>query len=93
MVRGEIGDATPEKRAAFRTRLIEVSGRIADKSLAGEYRRALLDRFFASRSVAVRRWQRRPDGCPTLPTPAATPRRQHNHQHTRHQQTRAGRGF
>ena len=34
MVRGEIGDATPEKRAAFRTRLIEASGRIGDKSLA-----------------------------------------------------------
>jgi DNA primase len=50
IVRGEIGDATPEKRAAFRTRLIEACGRIGDKSLAGEYRRALLDQFFASRS-------------------------------------------
>jgi DNA primase len=50
MVRGEVGDATPEKRAAFRTRLIEASGRIGDKSLGAEYRRALLDRFFASRS-------------------------------------------
>jgi DNA primase len=50
MVRGEAGDATPEKRAAFRTRLIEASGRIGDKSLGAEYRRVLLDRFFASRS-------------------------------------------
>jgi DNA primase len=50
MVRGEVGDGTPEKRAAFRSRLIETSGRIADKSLAAEYRQALLDRFFASRS-------------------------------------------
>jgi DNA primase len=50
MVRGEVGDTTPEKRAAFRTRLIEASGRIGDKSLGAEYRRALLDRFFASRS-------------------------------------------
>jgi DNA primase len=50
MVRGEVGDTTPEKRAAFRTRLIEASGRIGDKSLAAEYRRALLDRFFASRA-------------------------------------------
>jgi DNA primase len=49
MVRGEIGDATPEKRAAFRTRLVEASGRIGDKSLGAEYRSALLDRFFASR--------------------------------------------
>ncbi len=50
MVRGEIGDATPEKRAAFRSRLIEASGRIGDKSLAWEYRAALLERFKASRS-------------------------------------------
>jgi DNA primase len=50
MVRGEVGDATPEKRAAFRTRLIEASGRIGDKSLGAEYRSALLDRFFASRT-------------------------------------------
>jgi DNA primase len=50
MVRGEVGDGTPEKRAAFRTRLIEASGRIGDKSLGAEYRRVLLDRFFASRS-------------------------------------------
>ena len=50
MVRGEVGDATPEKRAAFRSRLIEASGRITDKSLGAEYRRVLLDRFFASRS-------------------------------------------
>jgi DNA primase len=50
IVRGETGDTTPEKRAALRTKLIEACGRIGDKSLAGEYRRVLLDRFFASRS-------------------------------------------
>ena len=50
MIRSEVGEATPEKRAAFRSRLIEASGRIGDKSLASEYRRVLLDRFFASRS-------------------------------------------
>jgi DNA primase len=50
MVRGEVGDATPEKRAALRSRLVEASGRIGDKSLGAEYRRVLLDRFFASRS-------------------------------------------
>jgi DNA primase len=50
MVRGQVGDATPEQRAAFRTRLIAAAGRIGDKSLGAEYRRVLLDRFFASRS-------------------------------------------
>jgi DNA primase len=50
MVSNEVGDETPEKRAAFRFRLIEACGRIADKSLAGEYRSTLLDRYFASRS-------------------------------------------
>lgn len=49
IVKDEVGDSTPERRAALRSRLIEASGRIADKSLASEYRGALLDRFFASR--------------------------------------------
>ncbi len=40
---------TPEGRAAFRNRLIEIAGRIPDKSLAGEYRAMLLERFFAER--------------------------------------------
>jgi DNA primase len=51
------GDATPELRAAFRTRLEEAAKRIPDKSLASEYRGALLDRFFASR-------KRTPNGRP-----------------------------
>ncbi len=66
MVRGEIGDRTPEKRAAFRTRLIEASGRIGDKSLGAEYRRVLIDRFFASRSRPTRerdgKWHKRDGG-------------------------------
>jgi DNA primase len=41
--------STPEARAAFRQRLIEVSGRIPDKNLAAEYRSMLLERFFAER--------------------------------------------
>ena len=49
MLREAGGDATPELRAAFRTRLEEAARRIPDKSLASEYRGALLDRFFASR--------------------------------------------
>ncbi|WP_160121995.1 DNA primase [Rhodovarius lipocyclicus] len=38
----------PEQRAAFRNKLMEAVGQIPDKALAGEYRRALLDRLFAS---------------------------------------------
>jgi DNA primase len=62
MVRGQTGDGTPEKRAALRTRLIEASGRIADRSLAWEYRNVLLERFKTHRSRAApqgRRWDRR----------------------------------
>jgi DNA primase len=40
---------TPEQRAAFRTRLEGAASRVPDRALAGEYRRALLDRFFAER--------------------------------------------
>jgi DNA primase len=38
----------PEARAAFRARLEQAAARIADKSLASEYRRALLDRYFVA---------------------------------------------
>jgi DNA primase len=38
--------ARPEERAALRTRLEQAAARIADRALAAEYRRALLDRFF-----------------------------------------------
>ncbi|OYW09908.1 MAG: DNA primase, partial [Rhodospirillales bacterium 12-71-4] len=40
--------ATPEQRAALRHRLAEVAATIPDKTLAAEYRSALLDRFFAT---------------------------------------------
>lgn len=80
MVRGEVGDATPEKRAAFRSRLIEASGRIGDKSLGAEYKRVLLDRFFASRARPVQarnnagrggngKWDKRRDGGVRIPRP------------------------
>ena len=49
LLRQSGGDTTPELRAAFRTRLEEAAKLIPDKSLASEYRSALLDRFFASR--------------------------------------------
>ena len=38
--------ATPEQRAALRHRLEAAARAIADKALAAEYRRSLLDRFF-----------------------------------------------
>ena len=44
------GEATPEQRAAFRARLEAAARRIPDRALAGEYRRVLLDRFFAARA-------------------------------------------
>jgi DNA primase len=48
LLRTSGGDQTPEQRAAFRTRLTAAAARIQDKTLASEYRRALLDRFFAA---------------------------------------------
>jgi DNA primase len=48
LLRASGGDNSPEQRAAFRNRLVAAAGRIQDKSLAAEYRRALLDRFFDS---------------------------------------------
>ena len=49
LLRAESGGNTPERLAAFRGRLEAAAGRIQDKTLASEYRRALLDRFFAAR--------------------------------------------
>jgi DNA primase len=40
--------ATPEQRAAFRARLVAACARIGDRGLAQEYRRDLLDRYFAA---------------------------------------------
>ena len=51
-VREQGSGDTPEQRAALRARLVAAAGRIADKSLAAEYRGALLDRFYASRKRA-----------------------------------------
>ncbi len=48
-----VGD-TPEQRAGLRTRLEAASARVADRALAGEIRRALLDQFFASRKQPAR---------------------------------------
>ncbi len=43
---------TPERRAGFHKRLVEAASRIPDKTLAGEYRALLLNRFFAERRGA-----------------------------------------
>jgi DNA primase len=49
------GETTPEQRAAFRARLEAAAKRIPDRALAGEYRRVLLDRFYAARPGPGRR--------------------------------------
>lgn len=59
LVAGTAQPATPEARAALRHRLEEATRTIPDKTLAGEYRRTLLDRFFAARP--------RPGGKPPPP--------------------------
>ena len=53
LLRAGVGE-TPEQRAGFRARLEAAAGVIADKGLASEYRRALLDKFFATRPRSSR---------------------------------------
>jgi DNA primase len=48
LLSGATPPVTPEQRAGFRNRLEEAARTIPDKALAAEYRRSLLDRFFAS---------------------------------------------
>ena len=57
--------ATPEQRAALRRRLTEAAAAIPDRMLAAEYRRVLLDRFFAG----LRRPWRGQGGAPALRLP------------------------
>jgi DNA primase len=45
MLLAEVGDKTPEQRAALQSRLNEAAGRVADKTLAWEYRDALRQKF------------------------------------------------
>jgi len=49
LLRAEAGGSGPEQLALLRARLQAAAGRIQDRALAAEYRRALLDRFFAAR--------------------------------------------
>ena len=48
LVRAAAPGDTPEQRAALRARLEAAAAQIRDRTLAAEYRRALLDRFFAA---------------------------------------------
>jgi DNA primase len=54
LLRAPGGEATPELRAALLKRLDEAAGRIQDRALAAEYRRALRDRFYAATRPAAR---------------------------------------
>ncbi|MDE8344694.1 MAG: DNA primase [Acidocella sp.] len=55
---------TPEARASFRNRLVETAARIPDKSLAGEYRAMLLERFFMERRARARPGEATPKRAP-----------------------------
>ena len=68
VVRGEAPGEGPEQRAALRARLIAAATSIADRNLAAEYRRALLDRFYESRP---RKGALRPATARPARTPAA----------------------
>jgi DNA primase len=58
---------TPEGRAALRNRLAVVASTIPDRALAAEYRRALLDRFFAETRPGPRGGGRRAIAFPRPP--------------------------
>ena len=66
LLAAEGGTTTPEQRAAFRARLVAATSRIADRGLAGEYRRHMLDRFYAG----TRRGAPPARGAPPRPVPA-----------------------
>jgi DNA primase len=70
LMREGIDEAVPEQRAALRTRLEEAAGRIRNKPLASEYRRTLLDRFFAR----YRAGRARSGAAGTPPVPLQRPR-------------------
>ena len=72
LIRETAGAATPEQRAALRTRLEEAAKRIPDRALASEYRRALLDRFYAgTRRPRHGRPGSEPSRAPPRPMPEA----------------------
>ena len=76
LLRDAAGAATPEQRAAFRTRLDQAARRIPDKALSDEYLQALRDRFYAERRAErAGRFGGLP-GRAGAPAPRAVPRPQ-----------------
>lgn len=64
---------SPEQRAALRARLEAAAGMIADRNLAAEYRRTLLDRFFGMfRRGGAPRGRKAPDHGPVAARGALT---------------------
>jgi DNA primase len=61
---------TPEQRAGLRTRLEAAAAKVADRALASEIRRALLDQFYAARPQAPRAAGNPRFGAKTRPPPA-----------------------
>lgn len=61
--------ATPEGRAAFRKRLEAAAHTIEDRSLAGEYRSALVDRLFAEKRRSFGAGNGKPARPVSLPRP------------------------
>ena len=74
LLRSGMPTATPEQRAAFRTRLEDAAKRIPDKTLASEYRSVLLDKFFGERRRGPGVRGSGKGGAPvrTLPRPSPT---------------------
>ncbi len=62
--------ATPEQRAGLRTRLEAAAAKVADRALASELRRALLDQFYAARPQAPRAGANARFGAKLKPPPA-----------------------
>ena len=71
--------ATPEQRAAFRGRLEALAKTIPHQALASEYRRALLDRFFAERRAGPGPFGAKANGYRPLPRRLPRPRPNENH--------------
>lgn len=75
LLREETGaPRSPEQRAAFRARLEAAARQIPDKALAGEYRAALLERYFAERpGRGARRGRLAPAPVHVPPRPPLSP--------------------
>ncbi len=68
LLKDVVGDKTVEDRARLLRRLDDTAARIGDRVLAGEYRRALRERFFRERRVS--RTERPAVRIPPRPTPS-----------------------